>query len=397
MSEDSLIAFAQMLIRQRSLSGEEGAVVELIISEMQRLGFDQIWKDKNGSAIGVIKGTQLGPTLLLDGHCDTVGVAPGVSWTHDLFGGEIKEGVIYGRGAADMKGALAAMIYAAASVDRSHLKGEVAVSATVMEESLEGASLQTVMEDLAPDFVVIGEATDLNLNRGGRGRAEIHLETIGRPAHSSSPHLGRNAVHDMTRVIRLIESLPVKTDALVGQTVFALTDIISDPYPACSMIPSRCRVTYDRRLIAGESPGDVLDAITGSSELQDISLRAEIATADYHTYTGAILRGTKFLPAWAFPETDSFVQACLRGLRKAGLTPKIGAYRFCTNAAYSAGMAGVPTVGFGPGREEDAHTVDEHLGLESLITAKKGYRGIIDAVLSESNGHQESAVLKSSV
>jgi len=397
MPEDSLTAFSQMLIRQRSLSGEEGAVVELIISEMQSLGFDQVWKDRNGSAIGVLKGTQPGPTLLLDGHCDTVGIAPGISWTHDPFGGEIREGVIYGRGAADMKGALAAMIQAAASVDRSRLKGEVAVSATVMEESLEGASLQTVMEDLAPDFVVIGEATDLNLNRGGRGRAEIHLETIGRPAHSSSPHLGRNAVHDMTKVIRLIESLPVKTDALVGQTVFALTDIISDPYPACSMIPSRCRVTYDRRLIAGESPGGVLDAITGSSELQDISLRAEIATADYHTYTGAILRGTKFLPAWAFPETDSFVQACLRGLRKAGLTPKIGAYRFCTNAAYSAGMAGVPTVGFGPGREEDAHTVDEHLGLESLITAKKGYRGIIDAVLSESNGHQESAVLKSSV
>jgi len=397
MPEDLLIAFTQALVRQRSLSGEEGAVVELIISEMQRLGFDQVWKDKNGSAIGVIKGAQPGPTLLLDGHCDTVGVAPGISWTHDPFGGEIKEGVIYGRGAADMKGALTAMIHAAASVDRSHLKGEVAVSATVMEESLEGASLQTAMEALAPDFVVIGEATDLNLNRGGRGRAEIHLETIGRPAHSSSPHLGRNAVYDMMKVIGAVESVPAKTDPLLGQTVFALTDIISDPYPACSMVPSRCRVTYDRRLIAGETPDKILGAIAGSPELQGIGLRAEIATADYHTYTGAILRGTKFLPAWAFPETDSFVQACLRGLRMAGLDPKIGAYRFCTNAAYSAGIAGVPTVGFGPGREEDAHTVDEHLGFESLITAKKGYRGIIDAVLSESNGHQESTVLKSSV
>jgi len=382
MSEDSLIAFAQTLIRQRSLSGEEGAVVELIISEMERLGFDQVWRDKNGSAIGVIKGTQPGPTLLLDSHCDTVDIAPDISWAHDPFGGEIKDGVIYGRGAADMKGALAAMIHAAASMDRSCLKGQVAVSATVMEESLEGASLQTIMEALAPDFVVIGEATDLNLNRGGRGRAEIHLETIGRPAHSSSPHLGRNAVHDMTRVTRLIESLPVKTDALVGQTVFALTDIISDPYPACSMIPSRCRVTYDRRLIAGESPSDVLDAITGSPELQDISLRAEIATAEYRTYTGEILRGTKFLPAWAFPETDSFVQACLHGLRAAGLDPKTGAYRFCTNAAYSAGVAGVQTVGFGPGREEDAHVVDEGLELDALRAAERGYRGIVETALN---------------
>ena len=397
MSKDSLTALAQMLIRQRSLSGEESAVVELIISEMQRLGFDHVWKDKNGSAIGVIKGTLPGSTLLLDGHCDTVGVAPGVSWTHDPFGGEIKGGVIYGRGAADMKGALAAMIHAAASMDRSRLKGEVDVSATVMEESLEGASLQAVMEALAPDFVVIGEATYLNLNRGGRGRAEIHLETIGRPAHSSSPHLGRNAVHDMMKVVRAVESLPVKTDPLLGQTVFALTDIISDPFPACSTIPSRCRVTYDRRLIAGETSDEILDAIRTSPELQGIGLRAEIATAEHHTYTGAILRGTKFLPAWTFPEADSFIQACLHGLRTAGLHPKIGAYRFCTNATYSAGVAGVPTVGFGPGREEDAHIVDEHLELKSLIAAKKGYRGIIDAVLSESNGQQGSTVPKSSV
>jgi len=382
MHQDPLTTFVQTLIRHRSLSGDEGAVVELIISEMRRLSFDHVWKDKNGSAIGVIKGAQPGPTLLFDGHCDTVGIVPGASWMHDPLGGEIKNDIIYGRGAADMKGSLAAMVHAAASMDHSKLKGSVAVSATVMEESLEGASLQAVMESLEPDFVVIGEATDLNLNRGGRGRAEIHLETIGRSAHSSSPHLGRNAVHDMMKVIETVERLPVKEDPLLGQTVFALTDIISDPYPACSMVPSRCRVTYDRRLIAGETPDETLGAITGSMELRGIELHANIATSEYRTYTGAALRGLKFLPAWAFPETDPFVQACLRGLRAAGLDPKMGAYRFCTNAAYSAGVAGVPTVGFGPGKEEDAHVVDERLELRSLIAARQGYRGIIDAVLS---------------
>jgi len=382
MPQDPLITFVQTLVRQRSLSGDEGAAVDLIISEMRRLGFDEVWKDKNGSAIGVIKGGQSGPTLLFDGHCDTVGIVHDASWTHDPLGGEIEEGIIYGRGAADMKGSLAAMVHAAASIDRSRLKGSVAVSATVMEESLEGASLQTVMESLGPNFVVIGEATDLNLNRGGRGRAEIHLETIGRAAHSSSPHLGRNAVHDMMKVIEAVGRLPVNEDPLLGQTVFALTDIISDPYPACSMVPSRCRVTYDRRLIANETPDEILGAIAGSGEPRGIELHAKIATGEYRTYTGETLRGLKFLPAWAFPETDPFVQACLRGLRAAGLDPKIGAYRFCTNAAYSAGVAGVPTVGFGPGKEEDAHVVDERLELRSLIAARQGYRGIIDAVLS---------------
>lgn len=386
MPEDPLIVFTQGLIRQRSLSGEEGPVVELIASEMRRLGFDQVWIDRNGSAVGIVRGAKRGPMLLLDGHCDTVGTTGVPAWTHDPFGGEIEDDVIYGRGAADMKGGLAAMIHAAASVDRSRLKGDVAVSATVMEESLEGAALKTVMEALNPDFVVIGEATDLNLNRGGRGRAEVRLETIGQPAHSSTPSMGRNAIHDMIRVIHMIENLPPKEDPFLGRTVFALTDIISDPYPACSMVPSRCRATYDRRLITGETPNDVLGAITGTSQLENIALHAKIAEAEYRTYTGAVLRGTKFLPAWILPEPSPFLHTCLDGLRAAGLNPKIGVYRFCTNAAYSAGVAGVPTVGFGPGREEDAHTVDERLTLEALRWAKKGYQGIIEATLRNSAG-----------
>jgi putative selenium metabolism hydrolase len=281
-----------------------------------------------------------------------------------------------------MKGALAAMIHGAASVDRSCLSGRIAVSATVMEENLEGAALQTVMELIHPGYIVIGESTDLNLSRGGRGRAEIHLETIGRPSHSSSPHLGRNAILDMVRVVEAIEHLPMKTDPLLGPSLLALTEIRSEPYPAYSVIPSRCRATYDKRLILDETPDSVLDAITGLPELAGITLRAEIAEGEHRTYTGSVLKGLKFFPAWALPENHPFVQTCLQGLRRVGLDPKLGAYRFCTNAAYSAGVANVQTIGFGPGREENAHIVDERLSLDALKLAKKGYRGIIDAILT---------------
>jgi len=383
MTNNSLISFTRSLIRCPSRHGEEGAVVELILAEMTRLGFDRAWRDENGSAVGVIEMGRPGPTLLLDGHCDTVGIAPGVTWQHDPFGGEIDGGYIYGRGAADMKGSIAAMIYAAAGLDRGRLKGRVVVSGTVMEENLEGAALKTVMEAVPPDFVVIGEATDLNLNRGGRGRAEIHLETIGRPAHSSTPHLGRNAVHDMLRVVAAIERLPLASDPLLGPAVMALTDIISDPYPAYSVIPSRCRVTYDRRLLAGETKEGVLGDLRGLGDLEGLSinLRATIAQGEHTTYTGALLAGPKFLPAFVFAEDHPCVQAALRGLYTAGLAPQIGAYRFCTNAAHSAGVAGVPTVGFGPGREEDAHVIDERVAVEDVLAAERGYRGIIEAVL----------------
>jgi putative selenium metabolism hydrolase len=348
---------------------------------MHALGFDQAAIDENGSVGGVIQGAQSGKTLLFDAHIDTVGVTSGVPWQHEPFGAIIEEGAIFGRGSADMKGALAAMVYAAANVERSRLKGRVVVSASTMEEVLEGVALRTVMEKLRPDFVVIGESTNLNLSRGGRGRAEIHLETIGRPAHSSSPYLGRNAVLDMMAVIQAVEQITLPEDPFMGPAILALTDIISDPYPGHSVIPSICRVTYDRRLLPGETQEGVLSAVAGLAAAQGVQLNAVIAVGEYTTYTGKVLRHEKFFPAWVLPESDWFVQRAMQGLHSASLQPQMSAYRFCTNAAYSAGVAGVPTIGFGPAMEENAHVIDERLKIDDLLAAARGYQGIIEALL----------------
>jgi acetylornithine deacetylase/succinyl-diaminopimelate desuccinylase-like protein len=160
-----------------------------------------------------------------------------------------------------------------------------------------------------------------------------------------------------------------------------LTDILSDPYPGHSVIPSICRVTYDRRLLPGEMAGQVLDAIRSRPEVAGLQLQAEIGVGEYTTYTGRTLHQEKFFPAWLLPEDDPFVQDAAAGLRSAGLTPSLTAYRFCTNAAYSAGVAGVPTVGFGPAGEADAHVVDERLCIDDLEAAARGYQGILAAVL----------------
>lgn len=381
MNQERLVEFTRDLVRLRSLSGAEGAVARRVVDEMNALGFDRVWQDAYGSVVGVIEGAAPGKTLLFDAHTDTVGISPGVPWQHDPFGAEVDGDALYGRGAADMKGALAAMVHAAASVDRVQLRGRVVVSASTLEEVLEGVALRAVMEQTPPDFVVIGEATDLNLSRGGRGRAEVHLTTVGRPSHSSAPHLGRNAVLDMMRVIAAVEQISLPSDPLLGPALFALTDIISDPYPGHSVIPSICKATYDRRLLVGETAASVLQAIAGSSAVQGIDLRAEIGVGEYTAFTGAVLRCEKFFPAWLLPEDDAFVGRALAGLQSAGLQPTIGAYRFCTNAAYSAGIARLPTVGFGPATEADAHVIDERLRLSDLFAAARGYRGIIAAVL----------------
>ena len=381
MEPSRLVQFAQNLVRTPGLSGQEAAVAELAAAEMQALGFDRVWTDAYGSVVGVIEGRQPGKTLLFDAHIDTVGISPGVPWQHDPFGAQIDGDAIYGRGTADMKGALAAMVYAAAGVDRAALAGRIVVSASTLEEVLEGVALKAVMDETSPDFVVIGEATDLKLSRGGRGRAEVHLTTVGRPSHSSAPHLGRNAVLEMMQVIAAVESIHLPEDSFMGPAILALTDIISDPYPGHSVIPSICRATYDRRLLPGESASDVLGAIVQHPGVLGLQLQATIGLGEYTAYTGVVQRCEKFFPAWLLPEDDPFVAAALVGLHAAGIAATTSAYRFCTNAAYSAGIAQVPTIGFGPGTEADAHVIDEHLAIADLLAAARGYAAIVAAVL----------------
>jgi acetylornithine deacetylase/succinyl-diaminopimelate desuccinylase-like protein len=148
------------------------------------------------------------------------------------------------------------------------------------------------------------------------------------------------------------------------------------------VIPSICRATYDRRLLPGETEEDVLRPIRAIAESEGLEMKAEVGLGEYQTFTGNTLRQEKFFPAWLFEEDDGFVTRALAGLAASGLASEPRAYRFCTNAAYSAGVAGVPTVGFGPGKETDAHMVDERLKLEDLEAAARGYAGIIVAVLS---------------
>lgn len=382
IENNKLIEFTQALVQRQSLSGEEKAVADRVIEEMQRLNFDAIDVDQHGSVLGTIEGASAGKTILFDAHTDTVGISPGVPWNHDPFGATIVDDAIVGRGSADMKGALAAMVYAAAAVDRSTLSGKVVISASPLEEVLEGVCLHAVMDSVDPDFVVIGESTGLNLALGGRGRAEIHLETVGQPSHSSSPELGRNAVLDMMTAIQSIEDMVLDEHSIMGPAIMALTDIVSDPYPGHSVIPSLCKVTYDRRLLPGETKEAVLGEITSLPGVQGLKLNAVIGHGAYDSYTGSTLRAEKFFPAWLYDEHEPHIQAALAGLTSAGLSPDTRAYRFCTNAAYSAGIAGVPTIGFGPAEEGDAHVINERLKIDDLIAVAQGYIGIIGSLLA---------------
>ena len=380
---DALTDLALRLVAEPSLSTEEGAVAALVRQELERLDF-AVEVDRFGNITGTLNAGP-GPCVLLDSHMDTVGVTDPTAWTRNPRG-EIADGALYGRGAMDMKGPLAASIYGAAALRGTLRAGRVVVSATITEELAEGHSLLPVLERHRPGRVIICEATNLRLATAQRGRAEILIEISGRPSHSSRPDLGVNAVEAMVDVIRQLRELTLPTHPLLGKGILVVTDAMSRPYPGLSVIPDRCLATYDRRTLPGEREADVLgpvqaviDAAVGA---HGASGRATIAIDSYETYTGVPMKAPNFAQAWEADRKTPFVRAALSALRDVGLDASPTYWSFCTNGSGSAGALGLPTVGFGPGDEGQAHRVDEHILLADLHAGARGYAAIVGALLA---------------
>jgi putative selenium metabolism hydrolase len=321
---------------------------------------------------------------LIDAHMDTVGVTQPSDWSHEPYG-EITGGRLYGRGAMDMKGPLAAAIYGIASLKGRLARGRVAVSASIAEELVEGTALLEIARRERPDFVIIGEATSLNIARGQRGRGEILIEAHGRPTHSSRPEFGVNAAEAMVDVVRELRSLEAPRHPTLGAGILVLTDIKSEPYPALSVVPDRCLATFDRRTLPGETEESVLApvraAVTRALAGSEATATVRIANDDFDSYSGAHLVAPNFAAAWFFAEDEPIVRRAQRGLSAAGIDSALGHYAFCTNGSGTAGRLGIPTIGFGPGDEELAHRVDEYIEIADLERAARGYAAIALALL----------------
>ena len=383
--EERLIGLCRELLRLPSLSGQEEAVARHIQQTMEAYGFDRAEIDRCGSVVGTIQGNRPGPEVLMDGHIDTVPVSDPSQWTHDPYGAEIVDGKIYGRGASDMKGSVAAMISAAAHFAQDthrDFAGRVCVSCTVHEECFEGVSSREVIRNLRPDCVIIGEATSTTLKIGQRGRAEVVVETRGVTCHSSSPEKGVNAVYHMCALIHEIRKIRPNTHPLLGQGILELTDIVSAPYPGASVVPGLCRATFDRRTLVGETEDSVLDQIRAAIDrtqtaIPGLKARAYLAEGSERCWTGDTIAAKRFFPAWAMEEDHPLVQKALAGLEEAGIHAPLSHFAFCTTGSAFCGEAGIPTVGFGPSLETLAHVVDEYIEIDQLTRACRGFAGIL--------------------
>ena len=322
--KEKVVDALQKAIQVKSYSGEEKGVVEYLEKLFKDIGYDTVHIDRYGNIIGCIKGKKNGLKVLMDGHMDTVPVQE-EKWKENAFGGEIKDGKIYGRGTSDMKGALISM-------------------------ALAGAYFA---EDTKKDF-----------------SGEI------------------NAVYKMMKLIEKIKTLPMTHQDKLGYGILELTDIKSLPYPGASVVPDYCRATYDRRLLVGETMEGVLKPIQDCiNELkkEDPELEAKVSYAigKEKCWTGEEIKGERFFPGWLYDEKEEYIQKAYSGLKAIGQNPIITYYNFCTNGSHYAGEAKIHTIGYGPSKENLAHVIDEYVEVEQIEKVTEGYYAILDAYLGK--------------
>ena len=377
-AKPKIVQFLRELCAIPSMESQIGPVGERAAAEMRALKFDEVRFDKMGNILGRIGS---GPrTIVFDSHIDTVGVGDPTAWGWDPFVGKVEDGVLYARGACDEKGSTPGMIYGMAIArDLGLLEGWTAYYFGNMEEWCDGIACNTFVEvdpGVRPDFVVIGEPTRMHVYRGHKGRLEMKVTARGRSAHAASNHLGDNAIYKLLPIIEAIKNMePQLGDhEFLGHGKITVSDMHVKT-PSINAVPDEATIFIDRRMTFGESKAAVIaqiEACIPAASRDSVKL-AELFY-DEASYTGFVFPVEKYFPAWAFPEDHPLVQAGLavRGLIGLAAAPA-SKWNFSTNGIYWAGKAGIPSIGFGPGDEVTAHTVNDSVSLDDVVKATEFY------------------------
>lgn len=369
-SSHPVVELCREFVRIPSPSGGEGRLAGVVADRMHRIGL-AVEVDRFGSVLGARTGRRPGPSLLFDAHLDTVPVTDPSGWEHEPFGAQIDGGRLWGRGAADTKGSLAAMLCAAEALD--DYSGTLLVSASVCEEDLTTAAFSHVLDRHPADLVVVGEPTSLRLGVAQKGRAGIVVEARGRSAHSSRPELGENAVYRMLEAVSRIRSVPLPVDPELGSGICELIEIHSEPAPSTGTVPHLCTARFALRLLPGETAAFVLQRTERALEgLEGVSVR--LAKSSRRCYTGVDLEMDEAIPGWR--NRDVALEARL--LSALGTVPFAAPY---TTNASAAAARGIPTFLLGPGSIDQAHTVDEWVALGELVAAREVYLAVARAFL----------------
>ncbi len=380
--KNEIIQFMRDICAIPSMDSLIGPVGERIQAEMKKLGYDEFRFDKMGNTIGRIGN---GPKVIVyDSHIDTVGVGDQNDWGWDPFIGKVEDGILYARGACDEKGSTPGMVHGLAIArDLGLLEGYTAYYFGNMEEWCDGIGPNAFVEadpKVKPDFVVIGEPTKMNVYRGHKGRVEMKITASGRSAHAAVHYLGDNAVYKMASIINLIRELDRRfrfgmgSHPVLGHPSIAITDVAARTN-SLNAVPNQFTIYIDRRITINEPHDEVIEQIKGLiPDYLQTEIIVEELFYDTPSYTGYVFPLNKYFPAWLQEESHPLVQAGQKTVLDLwGETRPLGTWDFSTNGTYWAGKAGIPSIGFGPGDEETAHTMIENVSLDDVVSAAEFY------------------------
>ncbi len=376
------VKLAQEFIRIPSISGNEGKLASYVKDVLSELGVDSVFIDDLGNVIATIKGSTDKEPLIFEGHLDHVDPGNIELWNVDPYSGKIINGKLYGRGAVDMKSALAAMVASVTILSKKELERTIHYVFVTHEETAEGVAFKHAMEfsiKSKPYVVILGEATNLNIHVGHRGRCLIEYVILGKTAHASMPHLGKNSIVGVVKALSYVltnfeRSKPYHN--MLGYGTLAPT--ILECYPKISpQIPDKCRVVFDRRILPNETEDNILGFFEYSKEFlerEGFSVKASLLVKELRFWTGKTLIVKNFFKPWFIDPSNENVRKALYTIRSSiNSKAKVNVWKFSTDGVYSAGEKGYLTMGFGPGDEELAHQPNENVSVKHVEKAALGY------------------------
>lgn len=310
------------------------------------------------NVVAVLDGREPGPALMFCGHLDTVGVAG----MEQPFQPVERDGRLYGRGAQDMKGGLAAMIGAAAEIARRGglARGRLIVAAVADEEHASRGA-EALVSHWAADAAVVTEPTDLDVGVAHKGFEWIEVETVGRAAHGSRPLEGRDAILAMGRVLNALEALDRTLRSAAPHVLLGTASLHASLIAGgqeWSSYPARCALQVERRTLPGERAG------TGLEELAAIVARLAAQDQDFHADARQVFGRTGYEIAASHPLPGMLGEAA----RSVGCSPRRVGMSFWTDAALLS-AAGIPTVVFGPGGA-GLHGPDEYVSTRDVCVCR---------------------------
>jgi len=374
--QNEMVELLRELIMTASPSGEEKTIAQLIAKKLKGFGFEKVKLDDLHNVICKIEGSGDSPTLLYNGHTDVVPLGDLSLWPIDPLKAPVVDNKITGRGACDMKGSIAAMMMAASTVKSAgaKLRGNLILTMVSREENglQEGTKYTIEKHGLKPDIALIGEATNLNLSLGCRGRIVVDISVKGKSSHAANPSEGINAIVKMSKMIDAIDNMEMSTHKILGPTTQTITNITCQP-GQLNMVPSLCSISIDRRI----APGDTMEKTKAEFDAIIEQLKASDPEFDADVETG------KSAPPGYQPPQESVIKSLQESAKYVlGRSPKISHYLFGTDGSYLSGVSNIPWFGFGPGDEANAHSVNDHVKIDDLIAASKVYAMFIIDLLS---------------